>query len=53
MYTFVIFSVKGVRLVTWDHLHRNKQLLVQLWLFYSFALNEAVASQMVTSCSLF
>lgn len=51
MYTFVIFSVNGVRLVTWDHLHRNKQLFVQLCLFSSFTLNKAVASRMI--CSLF
>lgn len=47
MYTFVIFSVNGVRLVTWDHLHWNKQLFVELWLFYSFTLNKAVASQVI------
>lgn len=53
VYTFVIFSVNGVRLVTWNHLHRNKQLLVQLRLFCSFTFSEAVASQVITSCSLF
>lgn len=46
MYTFLIFIVNGVRLVTWD-LHRNKQLWLQLWLFCSFTLNKAVASQVI------